>query len=115
MSSGEAARPINSEEPANGAGAAAVLAAGAGTVGLAVIAIAADQMAAVRSAMIFYRPTGPLSGVTTSALILWVAVWIVLHLRWRRKDVAMGRVGAWALALLVLGVLLTFPPLADLL
>lgn len=98
----------------NGSGGAAVLAAGIGSFVLAVVAIAADRIAGLGKLMIFYRPTGPLSGVTTSAIVVWLAVWAVLEWRWRKKTVAMGRIGAAALVLLILGLLLTFPPLADL-
>lgn len=98
----------------NGSGAAAVAAAGFGSFVLAVIAIAADKSVAIKSLMNLYRPTGPLSGVTTTAILAWLVLWIVLELRWRKRDVGMKRVGAVAFTLLVLGLLLTFPPIADL-
>ena len=98
----------------NGAGAAAVLAAGIGAFVLAVFAILADRSAAIKSLMIFSKPTGPLSGVTTCAIVLWLAVWAILHARWRNRSVALARINAAAVALLILGLLLTFPPIADL-
>jgi hypothetical protein len=69
----------------NGSGGAAVLAAGIGSFVLAV-----------------------------SAIVVWLAAWAVLEWRWRKKTVAMGGIGAAALVLLILALLLTFPPLADL-
>lgn len=104
---------ISSTQP-NGAGAAAILAAGIGAFLLAVFAILADQSAAIKSMMIFWKPTGPLSGVTTCAIVLWLAAWAILHARWRNRSVALARVNAAALVLLILGLLLTFPPIADL-
>jgi hypothetical protein len=98
----------------NGFGAAAVLAAGIGSFILAVLAIAADKVGTIRNAMIFYRPTGPLSGVTTTAILVWIGVWILLERRWSHRNVAMKQVGAFAFGLLVLSLLLTFPPIADL-
>lgn len=98
----------------NGSGAAAILAAGIGAFLVAVFAILADQCAAIKSAMIFWKPTGPLSGVTTCAIALWLASWAILHLRWRNRSVALERVNAAAFGLLILGLLLTFPPIADL-
>ena len=98
----------------NGAGAAAVLAAGIGAFLVAVFAILADQSAAIKSRMIFWKPTGPLSGVTTCAIVLWLSVWVILHARWRNRNVALTRVNAAAFVLLILGLLLTFPPIADL-
>lgn len=113
------ARTVSSAAPAtttqtNGAGAAAILAAGVGALLVAVFAIAGDSSAAVKSFFIFVKPTGPLSGVTTSAVVLWIVTWAVLHVRWRNKSVALGRIGAVAFALLLLSLLLTFPPIADL-
>jgi len=98
----------------NGGGAAAILAAGIGALLVAVFALVADKSPAVKSVMIFYKRTGPLSGVTTCAIAAWLITWFALDRRWRGRAVAMGRVRAAALALLILGVLLTFPPLADL-
>ncbi len=102
------------EEMPNGSGAAALMAAGIGAFALSVLAIATDQIAWMKSPMLFYRPTGPLSGVTTSAIVIWLAAWGILEWRWRKKTLRMGRIAAAAVSLLVLAVLLTFPPLADL-
>ena len=98
----------------NGAGAAAVLAAGIGAFLVAVFAILADQSAAIKTLMIFWKPTGPLSGVTTCAIVLWLTLWVILHARWRNRDVILARVNGAAFVLLILGLLLTFPPIADL-
>ena len=54
--------------PTNGSGAAAILAAGIGCFALAVLACAGDKLADVKNSLIFYKPTGPLSGVTTPGL-----------------------------------------------
>jgi hypothetical protein len=114
MSTQNASAFANPSVRPNGAGAAAILAAGSGTFLLAVFAILADQSAAIKSLMIFWKPTGPLSGVTTCAIVLWLAAWAILHARWRNRSVALTRVNAAAFALLILGLLLTFPPIADL-
>jgi uncharacterized protein YbjT (DUF2867 family) len=101
-------------ERTNGAGAAAILAAGIGCLMVAGLAILGDKSAAMGSFFVFVKPTGPLSGVTTCAIAVWLACWALLHARWRGRTVALGRVGAAAITLLILGVLLTFPPIADL-
>lgn len=62
-----------------------------------------------------YPPTGPLSGVSTLAILVWLATWFVLAKRWRTKTVAIAKVNATAFLLLAFGILLTFPPFADLL
>ena len=114
MSAPIASTSVSSATRPNGAGAAAILAAGIGAFLVAVFAILADQSAAIKSLMIFWKPTGPLSGVTTCAIVLWLATWAILHARWRQRSVNLARVNAAAFALLILGLLLTFPPIADL-
>ena len=45
--------------------------------------------------------------------IAWLVTWIVLHVRWKDKDVPLVRVLVVTLALLALGLLLTFPPVFE--
>lgn len=103
----------NASGMTNGSGAAAVLSAGAGCFALAILAIAADKSAALKAHIVFYKPTGPLSGVTTVAILFWLLLWLLLEWRWKHKTVSFGRIAAISLALLLLGMLLTFPPIAD--
>jgi hypothetical protein len=98
----------------NGSGAAAVLAAGIGCFALAVLALAADKSALLKSHLSLYKPTGPLSGVTTVAIVIWFLTWLLLELAWRNKTVAVDRICILALALLGLAMVLTFPPVVDL-
>jgi hypothetical protein len=98
----------------NGSGAAAILAAGIGSFALAVLACAGDKLAAVKNSLIFYKPTGPLSGVTTTAILIWIATWGILEWRWRNRSVGVGLISVIALALLGLSLVLTFPPVVDL-
>ena len=67
------------------------------------------------AALNFYHPSGPLSGVTTVAIALWLVCWAVLAIRWRNKTLAFGKVSVLAFLCLALGLLLTFPPFGDLL
>lgn len=108
--------PRNSEDPAlpNGPGAAAVLAAGIGALALGIFTILGDKNPAVRTHLNFYSPTGPLSGVTTVALALWLLAWVVLGLAWKGKSVPVHRIAAISFILLALALLLTFPPVIDL-
>jgi hypothetical protein len=98
----------------NGSGAAAVLATGLGSFTLAVLALVADKSAPLKGLLNFYKPTGPLSGVTTLAILGWLLAWALLELRWRQKTVAVTRICALALLLLGLSLVLTFPPVVDL-
>ena len=98
----------------NGSGAAAILSAAIGCFALALLAIIGDKSALVRSNLVFYKPTGPLSGVTTSAILVWLFTWAVLEWRWRKKIVAAGYINAVAIVLLTLSIILTFPTVGDL-
>lgn len=99
---------------ANGPGAAAILSAAIGCFALGVIAVIADKVQPLARLLNFYTPTGPLSGVTTAAITIWLVTWVALHLVWRRRDVALRRINAIAILLLIAGLLLTFPPIGDL-
>ena len=99
----------------NGFGAAALLAAGIGAFVLAALAATAIHVPSLAHLMIFYKPTGPLSGVTTSAILVWLAVWAALSMRWKQRVVALRGIVAVSLLLLALSLVLTFPPVIDLL
>jgi hypothetical protein len=99
----------------NGSGAAAILSAGIGSSAIALFAIAADKSAFVKDLFVFYKPTGALSGETTVAILLWLAAWAILNWRWRKRDISLARINAISLVLLGLSLLLTFPPIGDLL
>lgn len=98
----------------NGPGAAAILSAGIGSFAVAFFAIAADKSSLVKSLLVFYKPTGALSGETTVAILLWLAAWAILDWRWRKRTVNLQRITIIALGLLGLSLLLTFPPIGDL-
>lgn len=98
-----------------GPGAAAILAAGIGSLALGVFAFAGDAVPAVNRIFSFWQPSGALSGVTTTAILIWLLSWFALSRRWARRDVKLGPVNAAAFAMLVLALLLTFPPVMDML
>ena len=99
----------------NGPAAAAILAAGMGCFVLGVLAVAADGSKPLAKLLTFYTPTGPLSGVSTVAILVWLGAWLLLARVWGSKSIAIGKINAVALVLLGMGLLLTFPPFGDLL
>ena len=99
----------------NGPAAAAILSAGIGCFLVGLFALAGDAFASVNAFFTFYKPTGGLSGVTTCAIIVWLASWFILSRRWNSKTVSIGTVNLVSFLLLVLALLLTFPPFMDLL
>ncbi len=92
-----------------------MLAAGIGSFMLAIFAVLGDKSAAIKSMMNFYKPTGPLSGVTTCAIVVWLVAWAILHRRWSHRMMQLGPICTVAYVLIGLSLLLTFPPIADLL
>ena len=105
---------VSVQTPANGPVAAAVLSCGLGCFLLGVLAVSADGSKSLAASLNFYNPAGPLSGVTTVAIALWLICWTVLTARWKSKQLAFGKISAVAFTLLALGLLLTFPPIGDL-
>jgi hypothetical protein len=99
----------------NGPGAAAVVAAGIGCFTLGFLSALADKLPAFARKLSFYRPTGPLSGVSTASIVVWLASWALFHYGWRQRDVNLRWTNGIAYALLLCGALLTFPPIGDLL
>jgi hypothetical protein len=106
--------PAAQNAPSNGPVAAAILSCSVGCFFLGTLAAAADGSNALASALNFYNPSGPLSGVTTVAIALWLILWAILAARWKNRTVAFGKVAAASFTLLALSLLLTFPPFGDL-
>ena len=114
MSASSRVIPPNTPALPNGSGAAAILSAGIGCFSLAFLALLGDKLLALKAPLTFYKPTGPLSGVSTVAILIWLLTWVIFDARWRRKTIALARVSVVAMVLLILGFLLSFPPIADL-
>ncbi len=98
----------------NGPGAAAVLAAGIGCFTLGFVSVLADKVPTLARGLSFYRPTGPLSGVSTASIVVWLLSWTILHYCWQRRDVNVRWTNGIAFLLLSCGALLTFPPIGGL-
>jgi hypothetical protein len=98
----------------NGPAAAAILAAGIGSMALGLFVILAQASNAVKNALNFYSPVGPLSGKTTVAIVIWILSWMILHSSWKNKQVSFAGVFTVSLILIILGLLGTFPPFFDL-
>lgn len=97
----------------HGAAQAAFLAAGIGGFAIGLFVILHE--AGIFSAPAIYRPAGGLSGRTTLAIAAWLIAWAVLHYRWKDRQVDPHRVQLWTVILIVLGLIMTFPPVWGLL
>ena len=94
----------------NGPAAAALLAGGIGSFMMGLMTVLTEISAAIKNAIIFYKPAGPLSGKSTIAVIVWLIVWVILGSQWKNKDVSFTKVVMASFIFLALGLLLTFPP-----
>ena len=99
--------------PANGAALAAFLAAGIGAFGMGLVVILNEV--GLFAAPTLYGPAGGVSGRTTLAAVIWLVAWAILHRRWKDRQLEPGRVHAATVTLILLGLLLTFPPVWGLL
>lgn len=97
----------------NGPGAAAILAAGIGCAMVGILALSGDASPTNSKLLIFYDPAGPLSGVTTVSIIVWLVSWFVLNRQWGTRAVNLAKVNVVAFVGLAIGLLLTFPPFMD--
>jgi hypothetical protein len=98
----------------NGIAAAALLAAGIGSLALGVVTTLTEASTNIANSLKFVAAVGPLSGKTTIAVIVWLVSWLVLHFLWRKKEVDFTRVFVISLVLIGLVLLGTFPPFFDL-
>ena len=97
----------------NGRGAAAVLAAAIGSFALALLALAGDASRSISATLNFWKPTGPLSGVTDVAILIWLGSWLLLSRRWASRDVNLARTNVISFVMFAAALLITFPPIMD--
>ena len=90
---------------------AAIVAAGFGVLVLGLCTLLAEVSTATNNALNWWPPAGPLVGKTGVAVIAWLVMWVALHLAWRRREVSFRVWWAVTLGLLLIGFLLTFPPI----
>jgi hypothetical protein len=103
-------------EPArpSGPAAASVLAAGLAAFALGILSVLATASAGVTDALALSERVGEVSGLTTTAALVFFGSWGALALAWRRADPPLLRVAAAAALLVALGLLGTFPPFLNL-
>ncbi len=97
----------------NGGALAAFLAAGIGSAAVGLFVILSEL--GIYSAPALHSGAGGVSGRTTFGVIVWLLAWAILHKRWRKRSVDAAKVTTFTVLLVMLGLLLTFPPLWGLL
>jgi hypothetical protein len=103
-------------EKVNGPVSAALLAGGIGsaTLGLITLAFEINDKSAFAKSLNWYKPVGGLSGKSTLSIIIFFVTWAILHYIWKDKDTNFARISSISIALLVVGLLGTFPPVWEL-
>jgi hypothetical protein len=98
----------------NGPSAAAILAAGIGLAVTGIVSALAEAIAAWSAMLVWSKPVGALSGKTAIGIAAWLASWLILGLLWKDRQVSLRPVLIGSAVLLAAGVLLTFPPVFEL-
>ncbi len=94
---------------------AAILAAAIGCACFGALVDAAEASRDFSKSLSFYDPTGDLSGKSTLAIVAWLAAWLGLQLRWKKKNLQKPATVMLASIVLILSALLmTFPPFINL-
>jgi hypothetical protein len=104
-------------EKPNGPVSAALLAAGIGSAvfGLITLIYEVNDKSAFAKSLSWYKPTGGLSGKSSLGVIAFFLAWAILHYIWKDKETDFARISSIAIALLVVGLVGTFPPVWHLL
>jgi hypothetical protein len=97
-----------------GPAAAAILAAGIGSLALGLIVVLSEASGALLQALNLYNPVGPLSGKSSVAIVAWLVSWVALHVSWKARQLDFDKVATLALIFISLGLLGTFPLFFDL-
>ncbi|MEO6447033.1 MAG: hypothetical protein ABIZ91_10640 [Gemmatimonadaceae bacterium] len=101
------------EDVVNGAALASLLAAGIGAFAVGFIVILNE--AGLFAVPALYAPAGGVSGRTTLSAVIWLVGWVVLHNRWKNRQLESRKVYLLSVILIGLGVVFTFPPVWKLL
>ncbi len=102
------------EEPGpDGPAAAALIAAGFGTLTLGIVTSAAAAAEGFKDWLAWDDDVGPLSGKTSVALIAWAVSWPLLHLALFRRNGILGAAIVITGIMFILGMIGIFPPIFE--
>lgn len=99
----------------NGPVAAALLAGGIGSAVLGLVTLGVEASSAIKTAMNWYNPVGPLMGKSSLGIIAFFLSWAILNTIWKGKETDFNRIATVAIILVVVGLIFTFPPVWPLL
>jgi hypothetical protein len=98
----------------DGSAAAAILAGGIGIAVTGIVSAMAEAIASFSALLVWSKPVGALMGKTIIGIVVWLVSWIIISRVWKDKDVKFAPVLVISAILLAAGVLLTFPPVFEL-
>ena len=111
IQSTEESREADLKSCGDGSAWAALLAAGIGCASFGVLTLFSECSPAVAKLLLWYVPSGSLSGVAILSVAVWIVAWVVLAVIWKnRRFESEGLLMAATLLLVAAGILLTFPP-----
>lgn len=116
---------IEAADRPSGPAAAAIVAAGIGSLTMGIVVNLNELSAKIKTAIgldfnNFFRfdqnfglgsGVGPLSGKVIVAVLAYLISWAILFFLWRRRDINVRRAFIWTVGLVLVGFLLTFPPI----
>ncbi|MBI3151317.1 MAG: hypothetical protein HYZ21_04245, partial [Chloroflexi bacterium] len=81
----------------NGPVAAALLAGGIGSAVLGLATFSVEASEAIKTAMNWYKPVGPLMGKSSLGIIAFFLSWVILNYLWKGKETNFTRIATVAM------------------
>ena len=85
-----------------------------GCLAVGVLYLLGDKSKAINQLLSVYPPSGALSGVLIFGSLIWLICWAVLSKRWMTRPPSVAAAVRTAILLMLLSLLLTFPPFVRL-
>ena len=111
------ASELEASEKPSGPGAAAIIAAGIGSLVMGIMVSLAEYSVDIKNFLDFSKNyglgsgVGPLSGKVIVAVLAYVISWAILFFVWRRREINVRKAFLWTIVLVGFGFALTFPPI----
>jgi hypothetical protein len=96
-----------------GVAAATFIAGGIGALALGLMTTGAVISEGLSNFLNWWNPAGPLSGKTGISILAWLISWAILNNLWKDKESNLAKAFTVTLILIVLGFILTFPPVFE--
>jgi hypothetical protein len=110
MASQTSEHNLEESTAADRAMSAAMIASGIGSLILGIAIVLSEVNASIKSFLTWNSGVGPLSGKTGVSVIAFVVSWVILHYAFQRRAISLTSAFIITVVLVVVGILLTFPP-----